>query len=361
MTNAYASEGRVGRAIVASLAQVWGGCLPTGEIPMWRSDPLEPSGGRIIASNNLASALVHDTLACFDPSDLEAEPRCLLAVSPRLRQGVVLCAQSVRHQIRRFLAWHESARGAWCFYGRGSGLPGDSPTTACAAVSLLAGSGPRRWSAARHDWIAAHQSAEGSFHTWLFGDRAEAARYGAAGYGSRDVEGQPLLPSDRVFNAHILRFAYYYGMDRDARERLLTWLAAEASKDDTLGSVHHPKPLCFDHALARALRASFPEVSREQLVDPLCARILARRDARGWFGGPLSTALAVLALLDLGRGEVLGHETLIALCDSVLEPTRPQAPEPYLVGDLGSRPFNLAHVAAALARLSVLVPAEATG
>jgi hypothetical protein len=195
---------------------------------------------------------------------------------------------------------------------------------------------------------------DGWFHTLLFQDPEQAARYGSAGYGSIDAAGQPQLQPERVFNAHILRFAYLYGIERSWREQLERLLAAELELPLEQGSAHHPSPACFFHALARAVRVSFPAASQQRLLVPLCARILASRD--GGFGGPLSTALAVLAMHDLDRGEQLGPESLATLCAAVLDRARV---EPYFVGELGSEPFNFALIAAALARASVCFPEEA--
>lgn len=331
---------KLGSIVAAGLGDLWFRLLPTGEVPMSRKDVLDPDGGRIACSNVLASTLIHDVLACFDPMSRDNDPTCLARMDPAPRKTALRYAVAIRRRIRRFVAWQESAHGGWSFYGRTSGMSSDSPTTACAAAVLLDGLGPARWSARREATISAYRRKDGRFHTGFRAGR---------GYGTLRDDGSCSEEPDRVFNAHVLRFAHFYGLERDALNR---WLAEELNGNRMIGSPHHPSPMAFYHALARAYRVAFPTPG-ERLLDELAARILSHRGEDGSLDGRLDTALGVLALLDIERAALLDSEMCNILRRGATGPAQLD-PGAYFGGAMGSTVFTRTLELTALARLALV-------
>lgn len=277
--------------LTRGLDRVRRGQLATGEIPSY----CRIGGESLYCQSPLASSLVHDALACLDPFS----PRFERAAAGRLPEpgGRWLAAMAVhvRRRIRDFVAWQERPDARFCFLGRGSGLAPDAATTACCAAVLLEGRPVvgRRRGVASESWrrhsraLARHRAGDGRFFTYV-----DARGGGWAALGPR---GERTGDFDRVVNAHALRFLTLTG---EPAERLPEWLLAEAAEwDFDEGSPDHPDPLVFAHAAARAF-APLPE--REDLARALAPRVLARQRPDATFGGPLSTALALHALLDLG-------------------------------------------------------------
>lgn len=271
--------------------------LPIGEVPSYCRIGSET----LYCQSPLASALAHDALACLDPASPFFEREAAGRLPYPGGRWLSAVAVHVRRRVRDFVAWQERPDARFSFLGRGSALAPDAATTACCAAVLLesrppAGRRPRgaalAAAAAAEPWrrharaLARHRAADGRFFTYVDAGGRGWARLGARGERTGDF--------DRVVNAHALRFLALTG---ETAGGLPGWLLAEAAGDFEEGSPDHPDPLAFAHAAARAF-APLPE--RDAMARALAPRVLGRRRPGGGFGGPLSTALALHALLDLG-------------------------------------------------------------
>jgi len=330
------------REIAACMARgasaLLGGQLVTGEIATHRDTEI----GKVYTPSPFMSALAHDALACLDPrSPHHSEPGVLTGND---RHTVAWSLGAVRRRIRRFLIAQEEADGTWCFYGRGSALGPDAATTACAALAVARRSGrpddPDRWQ--RHARaLARFRTPAGPHFTFVAGD---------AGYSSIAADGRKIGGFDRIVNAHVMRFLAAAGDDDDG---LAAYLEAEVTEGDRgRGSLHHPDPACFAHAVARAWTET-PARDARAIAGSLLPWLLARQDDQGGFGGPLSTALAALALVDLGyAGDALDRASHYLLATASRTGEWPH--EPYLSGGHGSAAFTTAFALAALARATAV-------
>jgi len=259
-----ASKPDLGKVLVRSLSIVVRGQLGTGEMATYFR---QPQSGLGYTRSVLPSAYVHDALACFDPTSMFVETTVLDALPPRARSRFVQAARQVRRRIRQFLAWQEECDGSWRYYGRGSGVAPDADTIAAAAAAMLDGrrrAPGRPWS--RHLAALSGIEASGAAST---GQAAAAnalrlrALVGEAVGDRIDAllrEGQPLLE----------------------------------------GAGHYATPLAHAYCAARAFSQA-RLTRREELASLLLPRVLALRDGRGGFGGPLSTALGLSVLVELGH------------------------------------------------------------
>jgi hypothetical protein len=285
-----AAPDRVELCILRGLDEVRRGQLPSGEIPA----VCGIDGEALYCLSPLPSSLAHDFLACFDPASGRCERGTLGLLAPAAGRWLPAAAARVRQRIRAFIAWQELADCRFSFFGRGSGLAPDAGTTACAAAVLLAGGQDDREDAGRQNprrhlaALARHRAAGGRYFTYI--DRE------GRGYGALGPRGEPLGDFDRVVNAHVLRFLALAG---EVEVEPAAWLLQEAVNGDfAAGSPDHPNPLVFAHAVARAFGPA-RLTGHETLAGALAPRVLALQRADGSFGGPLATALAVHALLDL--------------------------------------------------------------
>ncbi len=348
-TAPFRSE-HTGLGLAHALAAIARSQMHSGEIPVFRRDA---AGYLAYCLCPLLSTLGHDALALFDPTSRLFD-RSIAAILPSVHRIPALAtATMVRRKIRGFLAWQQQADGRWSFFGRSSGLSPDAATTACAAAVLLESlpveppdpwdapppaPAPRPWR--RHvEALGRHRAADGRYFTFLDPH--------GRGYSSITPEGLPRGGFDRVVNAHVLRFLALAGEDTD---ELRAYLLAEVEAGDfRTGSTDHPNPLAFFHAVARAWRQ--PELpDRERLAELLVPRIFELQSPDGDFGGPLSTALAILALADLDSEDdrlLLAGAALTAQATSGAT----WGYESYLRQGSGSASFSTCLSLAALGRL----------
>lgn len=260
----------------------------------------EPAGGLMYVRAPLFSTFVHEALGCFDPRSTAWVERTLALVDREDRGRFVRAAGFLRRRVRGYLNWQSETDGTWRFFGRASGLPPDAVTTACAAAALLECPGrAARERRARHvEAIERFAGDEGLYHTFLVDGR---------GYGWWGGGGEPVEGFEPVVNCEVLRFLLLTGA-RSASQvepviRYLREQAAGRRPPDGLFT----SPLVLAAAVARTWsQAALPDA--EGLAADLVPRVLAMQDASGGFGGPLATALAVGALLDLGyEGDEVGR------------------------------------------------------
>lgn len=343
-------DGHTGIGLARGLAAVARSQMHSGEIPVFRRDG---SGYLAYCLCPLLSTLGHDTLAIFDPTSRLFDRSVAAFLPPMHRLPALATATMVRRKIRDFLAWQQHPDGRWSFFGRSSGLSPDAATTACAATVILESqppeapdpwdkppppAAPKSWK--RHvDALDLYRAADGRYFTYIDPH--------GRGYSSITPEGLPRSGFDRVVNAHVLRFLALAGEDtRDLR----TYLMAEAEAGDfRVGSPDHPNPLAFFHAVARAWhQAELPGL--EDLAELLVPRILDLQHLEGDFGGPLSTALAILALADLDCRD----EHLLLAGAALADQATAGATwgyESYLGQGSGSASFTTCASLAALARV----------
>ena len=284
---AHSGDDGVGRELLKGLVALWREQLPTGEIATYQRDH---AGDLAYCRSPFISTFVHDTLGYFDPRSPWLQPSLVTVVPASERRWFVRTVTRIRHRIRPFIAWQAESTRTWRFFGRGSGLAPDVDTTACAAATLL--------ESARADLVEHWQpyvnalkrfrSSEGLYFTWVDPDDG--------GYSWMDEYGRRIPGYDRVVNANVLRALALAGEDVSAVAAYLLKEAAGGALQT--GSLYYPNPLSFFYMLARAWRqAQLPGL--DELADICTPQILSRQDESGGFGGPLSTAMALSALLDL--------------------------------------------------------------
>ncbi len=311
--------------------------LPTGEIPSYRR---AHRGQLEYRRSPFVTTFVYDALGYFDPRCLWFEPRTLHSISPEWRGWFVRSVVQVRRRIRRFVAWQEEAAGRWRFFGRGSGLDPDVDVTSCAAAIMLEVAGPG--SEERRDRyissVFSYRGEGGRFYSYVNRD--------LRGYSWMDEQGRPIVGFDRVVNANVLRFFGLAGVEAD---ELMTYLLDEArSGDFRIGSPDYPNPITFFYMLARAWsQAYLPDI--EGLAAHLVGPLLEMQAEDGSFGGPLSTGMALSALLDLGyTGEELGRARR-ALLLRMLAPGH-WGYEDFFINGFGSPPWTSALALSCLGR-----------
>jgi hypothetical protein len=268
----------------------------------------------------------------------------MASVEEDSRGRFVWGAARLRRRIRGYLVWQAESDGTWRFFGRGSGLPSDAITTSRAAVALL--ETPGRAAIARRsrhaEAIDVFRSAEGLYHTFVLPGRG--------GYGWWDGAGQPVAGFEPVVNAEVLRFLVVTGA-RSIGEvaPLVRYL-----RDEVVAAASRPpaglfsNPLCFFHSVARTWsQAGLPDAGG--LAADLAPRVISMQDESGGFGGPLSNALGVSTLLDIGyEGDEL-ERGLVAVARGRLR-WGGWGHEDFLAGGFGSPAWTTALSIAALAR-----------
>jgi hypothetical protein len=327
-----------GTCLARAAATLESGQLVTGEVATYRRIP---GAGKLYAPSPFMSSLVHDALGCIDPRSPHVRRGALAGLTPAERRKVEWTVTTVRARIRRFLTWQEEADGTWCFYGRGSALGPDAASTASAALAVSRrarpGGRPRDPWSVHARALARFRAASGSYFTFVSDD--------GVGYGWIAADGRRLVGFDRVVNAHIMRYLAAAGVEDEA---LAAYLRAEIAQGDLeSGSPEHPDPVSFAHATARAWAES-PRTDAGVVQARLVPWLLSRQDERGGFGGPLSTALAALALIDLGyTGEALDRAAAHLLATG--SPAGEWEYQAYLAGGHGSASFTSALAISALA------------
>jgi hypothetical protein len=155
---------------------------------------------------------------------------------------------------------------------------------------------------------------------------------------------------DRVVNAAVLGWLAAAGeTDRPHARQLAGQLLDEACGDDLQeGTALYPNPLSFVYHLGRAwAQGDLP--GRGRLADAVVPALLPGQGRAGDFGGPLSTAMAATALLDLGYE---GPERRRAR-QAILRGMRPHGGWPYedvVIHGFGSPAWTTALSMAFLAR-----------
>lgn len=253
-----ASQNRISDAFPQTLFSIEGAQLTTGEIPNYRK---LANGTWEYLFSPLISAYVADALAIFDPLSRQFDPFLVEQAGGRWRVEVSRCAARIRRRIRRFLAWQQSADGAWRFLGRGSSLPPDPDTTACCAWVLLDRVGVNREGAP---------------------NRLEPASL-------RLCERDEVL--DWVAGINIFRLAVLTCGDGDSLGAQLLRRCGQPG--------HVQIPIAVLYVLGTAWRqCGLPgfEPVRSSFVDAL----IRSQTPEGTFGGALATAMSLTALLDFG-------------------------------------------------------------
>lgn len=309
-------EPDLGEVLVRSLTVLTRGQLLTGEMATYFR---QPSGGLAYARSPLPSAYVHDALACFDPTSTFVETAVFDTLPPPSRGRFVRAIQHLRRRVREFLAWQEGNTGAWRFYGRGSGVPPDVDTTAAAATALLDG----RRRTLRRPWVR---------------------HVGALA----EIEAQRADLTGRAASANALRLLALVGEDVDSR---VDALVRQAGEPLASGAGHYATPLATAYCTARAwTQAHLPR--RDELEALLLPQVLALQEPGGGFGGPLSTALGLSALVDLGyRGPEVRRARAALL--GLVGAWGGWAFEPFLPGGGGSLACSTALAMGILARTAM--------
>ena len=263
----------LGEVLGRSLTVLVRGQLPTGEVATYFR---RHGSGLAYLRSPLPSTFVHDALACFDPASAWVETAVFDLLPAGSRPGFLRGVNRLRRRIRGFVAWDEGCDGSWRFFGRTSGIAPDADTTACAAAVLLES---RRQTLGR---------------PW---ERHVAA------LARLDPEAQT-LPGIAAA-ANVLRFLALVGEEVDGRIEALLRAAARIRPGQAPG--RYANPLAAAYCLARAWsQAHLPR--RDELAARILPWVLARQQDDGGFDGPLSTALALTLLLDLGhRGPETGR------------------------------------------------------
>jgi hypothetical protein len=257
--------------------------LPSGEIATYfRVD----AGALEYRRTPLVSSFVHDALGSFDLRSRWVDTDVLDALPAGTQGRFVRAAALVRSRVRRFLLWEEGNDGGWYFNGRASGAAPDSETTACAAAAVL--QAPRRQPNSR----------------W----RSHAALAAGRLAGGDGIE--------FVGRVNVLRYLALVGEPVEALAASV--VDALRRRDESLASRRYAHPLVIAYCVARAwAQTGLP--GRADVAEVVVPGILGLANDGPDFGGPLGTALALNALLDL---DYSGPETIAAaqyLLDSALE------------------------------------------
>jgi hypothetical protein len=338
MTSAISpARASVERRIVRSLRLVERCQRPDGEILAYRRDG---QGNHIYCRTPLPSTLVHDALRCFDPTSAGWSEDSLEIVPTRARAPFLRTVVRVRRKIRAYLIWQQEPAGWWRFFGRGSGVDPDANTTACASLALLEGYGARsvsRWER-QVAVLLSFRSTDGPFHTFR--------GPGSEGYGWLAADGRPVAGFDPVVNTAVLDCLCAMCGRGDPAVR---WLVDDLlARGLPAATPLYPNPLVSAYAATRAwARHDLP--GRERLAETVLPSLARAQTEAGDFGGPLRTALAATALLDLGYTGA--HLDLARR--AVLRGLHPDGGWPYedlLVQGFGSPALTTAVSMACLAR-----------
>ncbi len=269
--------------------------LRTGEIPSYRRTP---SGSLEYCRTVLISAFVHDLLAAFDPQSGFRDIRFLEILPTPSAAALARMVSAARKSIRGFLRWQEEAGGIWRFLGRGSGIDPDSCSIAFAALALTDNlNNPERLHRLQTcaDSLLRFRSQEGKYFTYI-------DQHGR-GYGWLVEGGFPIAGFDPVVNTAALRFLGTSGVET---AQLIRFLQDGVSKGAAhSGTANFPNPLINYYLLADTwVRCNLP--GHEKMAETLIPAILKRQKEDGAFGGALSTAAALAALIILDHeGEAL--------------------------------------------------------
>ena len=211
------------------------------------------------------SVWVHDALGYFDPTSTSVDTTVFDVIPQSMRLNFLHTIARTRARIRAYLSWDEGCDGGWRFYGRAGGVAPHADTTACAAAALL-----------------------------------DVRRNAVAGHWARHVESlarlapTPFSTGDLVAETNVLRFLALVG--EPVRDRIDAVLAAvgEGAADPR----REPHRWLGAYSVVKAwTSAHLPR--RDELRAKLLPMVL--EGASQGFGGPLSTAMGLSLLLDLGH------------------------------------------------------------
>lgn len=225
----------------------------------------------------LISTYIYDELSSFDPLSSRFEPYAVERFEKARRLLFLRSVARIRQKIRRFLAWQESSSGGWRFFGQGSGLPPDLDLTACAAAALIDPNNSPLSSATERRMLDLERfrTADALFQS----------------LGSRD-EGPPSPIAIWMANCNVLRYLAIAGGETETLEAAIldALTAGVAALDDAL-PLHYAAARAWRHGLL---------ASRSTLASCLLPLALERSHSSK---GPVSAALAVLVLTDLGASD----------------------------------------------------------
>ena len=248
--------------------------LSNGEIPNYQCMPDESWQ---YCFSPLISTYMYDELSCFDPLSGRFEPYAVER-SEKVRRSLFLRAVArIRQKIRRFLAWQESSTGCWRFFGQGSGLPPDLDLTACAATVLIdPNNSPLSPATERRILdLERFRTPDGIFRS----------------VGSRD-EGHPSPVLFWIANCNALRYLALAGGETEVLESaILDALTSGVAAMDGALPLHYAAARAWRHGMLG---------SRSTLASCLLPLALEQSHSSK---GPLSAALTVLVLTDLGAPE----------------------------------------------------------
>jgi hypothetical protein len=301
--------------------------LLSGEIPNYRK---LPNGTWEYCFSPAVSAYVHNSLAIFDPLSEFFNGWALEQAGER-RMELSRTVSRIRRNIRRFLAWQQAANGTWKFFGHASSLPPDVETTASCALALLDRPAPNR--------AAAQRSYSRPFLPFPRSDGLFTSP-NSRGRGEAD----PILAC--IANFHIVRYQVLTGAAAEPlASRLCEAWPQLPHKQTTMPALVQ--------AAARVC-AYFQESSLRNILADGIVRLLAKQAADGAFGGPLSTALALSALLDAGyegQAVALAVESILGWIDG---PFASKVQE-YCDVRCASPAFTTALAAASVARAGSMI------
>lgn len=306
--------------------------LPHGEIPNYRRLPEDRWE---YCFSPLVSAYVYSALACFDPYSAAFDLQDLESCGAKYMQVMGRMAFNIRRDIYRFLCWQQSVNGAWGFFGQGSGLPPDLDTTSCAAVIFL-------------DRRSSERSC--GFHQTLPALSQFPLREGT--FDSPDSRGPGFgnaLELRRVANANLLRCLALAGTDCGA-------LASAVRQDFLADTSPGGMKFALLYALGRAYRQG-----QVALLGECAGQVLEQLSSAGVhageFHGPLTTALAISALLDFGSLEIVREANIDSLVRCITTFYRSRL-EVFCDERCGSAALTTAIAMSALSRAAALADGD---
>ena len=262
----------------------------SGEILSFRKEKI----GYVYCRSPFVSALVHEALACFDPTSSGWLDSSLDLVPSGRRKLFVSEVAEIRCRIRDFLSWQKESQGWWRFFGRGSGIDPDVNSTIYAILALRDAPGNHHYQYwdEQLDTVNRFRSADNLYYTFY--------RPGRGGYGWMDEKGRPVVGFDRVVNADVLWFLNICAPENHRPLKPLSdYLLRECDQPGVEdGTFLYPNPVSFYYSLSRAWRGDFFN-DQDGIRKVILPKLLAMQGKTGEFGGPISTAMAANTLVNL--------------------------------------------------------------
>jgi len=297
--------------------------LPHGEIPNYR---LLQNGTWEYCFSPLVSAYIYNALGCFDPSSSAFDLQSLESSGAMHMQRLGRMAMEIRRGLYRFLCWQQCSDATWRFFGLGSNLPADLDTSCCAAAIFL----DRR----RFEHSCGFRETLPALSTFPCRD----GLFDSPDSRGSGFDGAPDLR--RVANANLVRCFALAGREHEV-------LANALLEDFAAAEPPSPARFAFFYALGSAYRQGQVPVFGE-IAGKICEEVLTYRASRE-LQAPLSTALAVGALLDFGPTELTQQIDISSLVRCIMAPHRARL-EPFCDERCGSAALTTAISMSALAR-----------